>query len=109
MLLKNKVALMTGAASGIGRATAELFAREGASVVVVDVNEQGGRETVRTIQEAAGEAVFIRGDVGSLGDVETMVQSAVDRYGPLDIVFSNRPPLPWARQQRSARRIGIAR
>ena len=89
MLLKNKVALITGAASGIGRATAELFAREGASVGVVDVNEQGGRETVRTIQEAAGEAVFFRGDVGSLGDVETTVQAAVDRYGRLDIVFSN--------------------
>ena len=89
MLLKNKVALITGASSGIGRATAELFAREGARVVVVDVNEPGGRETVRAIQQAAGEAIFVRGDVGLFGDVEAMVQAAIDDYGRLDIVHSN--------------------
>ena len=89
MLLKNKVALITGAASGIGRATAELFGREGARVVVVDIDEPAGRETVRTIEQGAGEGIFVGGDVGLLGDVEAMVQAAIDRFGRLDIVHSN--------------------
>ena len=89
MLLKDKVALITGAASGIGRATAHLFAREGAKVVAVDINETAGLETVRTIHQAAGEAIFIRGDVGVLGEVEAMVQAGIDHFDRLDIVHSN--------------------
>ena len=64
VLLEGKVALITGSASGIGRATAQLFAREGAKVVVVDINESGGRETVETIRRDSGEAFFVSADIG---------------------------------------------
>ena len=89
MLLADKIALITGAASGIGRATAQLFAQQGASVVVADVNAAGGQETVDTIRAAAGEAFFVQCDVGKLGDVEALVQASIDHYGRLDIVHSN--------------------
>ena len=89
MLLKGKVALITGSASGIGRATAQLFAREGAKVVVVDINESGGRETVETIRQASGEACFVAADIGKMASVRSMVKTALDRYGCLDIVHSN--------------------
>jgi NAD(P)-dependent dehydrogenase (short-subunit alcohol dehydrogenase family) len=70
MLLKDKVALITGGGSGIGAATAKLFAREGANVVVVDVNDAGGQETVRSIQQCSGEAAFFGADVGHMSDVD---------------------------------------
>lgn len=89
MLLENKVAIITGSASGIGRATAQLFAREGAKVVVADVNEAGGQETVESIGTASGEAFFVKTDVGRMEQVQGMVQAALDRYGRLDIVHSN--------------------
>ena len=89
MLLADKVALITGAASGIGRATARLFAEQGAKVVAADVNAAGGQEVVDAIRSASAEAHFVRGDVGKLGDVEAMVRAAVDHFGRLDIVHSN--------------------
>jgi NAD(P)-dependent dehydrogenase (short-subunit alcohol dehydrogenase family) len=87
--LGGKVALITGAASGIGRASALVFAREGAKVVVVDVNEEGGRETVRLTRETGGEGIFIKADVSKAKDVEAMVKKTVDTYGRLDCAFNN--------------------
>jgi NAD(P)-dependent dehydrogenase (short-subunit alcohol dehydrogenase family) len=88
-LLANKIALVTGAASGIGRATAQLFAREGARVVVTDINAIGGAETVAHIQAAGGDAIFVYADVGKMDDVQALVQAAERHYGPLDVLHSN--------------------
>lgn len=89
MLLAGKVALITGAASGIGRATALLFAREGAKIVVVDVNETGGGTTVDAVKKAGGDAIFVKTDVGRMEDVRATVQHALNHYGRLDILYSN--------------------
>jgi NAD(P)-dependent dehydrogenase (short-subunit alcohol dehydrogenase family) len=88
--MQGRVALVTGAASGIGRATARLFAREGAKVIITtDANIQGAEETVRLIREAGGEALFAKCDVSKEKDVEAMVAKAVDVYGSLDYAFNN--------------------
>ena len=84
-----KVALVTGAASGIGRACAQLFAKEGASVVVSDVAVEGGHETVRLIEEDGGEASFVEADVSKAAQVEALVGRAVEVYGRLDFAFNN--------------------
>ena len=84
--LTGKRALITGAASGIGRATALLFAREGAAVSVADLNEAGGRAVVRTIQDAGGRAILVRCDVTRAADCEHAVQRTVDALGGLDIL-----------------------
>ena len=89
MRLAGKIAVVTGAASGIGRATAELFAREGSSVVVADIDEKQGRETVWRIKKNAGEALFVTTDVTRDEDVERLIGAAVDRYGKLDILHNN--------------------
>jgi NAD(P)-dependent dehydrogenase (short-subunit alcohol dehydrogenase family) len=89
MRLKNKVAIITGAASGIGRATAQLFAREGAAVVVADVNDRGGQETVRLIEQEHGTSAFVHTDVSVPEDIAAMVERAVQLYGHLDILHSN--------------------
>jgi NAD(P)-dependent dehydrogenase (short-subunit alcohol dehydrogenase family) len=85
----DKVALVTGAASGIGRTSALFYAREGAKVVVSDVNEKGGQETVRLIQEANGEALFVKTDVANPADCETLVTRTVEKYGRLDFACNN--------------------
>jgi len=87
--LDGKVALITGAGSGMGRATALLFSIEGARVVVADRVPDGGRETVRMISEAKGEAVFVEVDVSSAADAERMVNIAVETYGRIDILHNN--------------------
>ena len=84
-----KVAIVTGASMGIGRATARMFAARGARVVVADVEEAQGRRTVATIAEAGGEATFVCTDVADAGDVAGMVAAAVDSYGRLDYAFNN--------------------
>ncbi|MBI4307931.1 MAG: SDR family oxidoreductase [Chloroflexi bacterium] len=84
-----KVALITGASSGIGRATALAFAREGAKVVVADVSVAGGEETVRLVKKAGGQAVFVKTDVSRAADVEAMVAKTVETCGRLDCAFNN--------------------
>ncbi len=88
-LLEGKAALVTGASSGIGRATALVFAREGAKVVVADVVVAGGEETVRLIKTVGGEAVFVKADVSKAAEVEAMVNTAVAAYGRLDCAHNN--------------------
>jgi NAD(P)-dependent dehydrogenase (short-subunit alcohol dehydrogenase family) len=84
-----KVALVTGAGSGIGRATAIALAGAGAAVAVADVDEEGGRETVRMIEETGGRAAFVRVDVTRREDIEKMVSFAEDTFGGLDILHNN--------------------
>jgi NAD(P)-dependent dehydrogenase (short-subunit alcohol dehydrogenase family) len=87
--LEGKVALVTGGASGIGRATALTFAREGAKLVVADMNADGGQQTVHMIMEKGGEAIFVRTDVTSASAVEAMISTAVETYGRLDCAHNN--------------------
>ena len=87
--LKSKVAVITGGGSGIGRATSLLFAKEGASVVVVDVAEDAGIESVRQIAAAGGTASFIRADVSKSGDVQSFIARTAKAHGRLDILFNN--------------------
>jgi meso-butanediol dehydrogenase/(S,S)-butanediol dehydrogenase/diacetyl reductase len=89
MRLEGKVAIITGGGSGIGRATAELFAREGAKVVVADYKAEIGRETVRAIKDAGGEALFVEVDVSDSAQVKRLVQSTLDAYGGINILFNN--------------------
>lgn len=87
--MEDKVALVTGAGSGIGRASAIAFAREGAKVVIADVATERGQETVRTIRDAGGEAVFAKADVSKASEVQAVVDMAVERYGRLDFGHNN--------------------
>lgn len=87
--LENKVAVVTGAGSGIGRAVAVLFAREGAKVIVADRNPEGGNATVTTIQREGGDATFRNTDVSREAECERMVEATVDRYGRLDILHNH--------------------
>ena len=87
--LDGKVALITGAGSGMGREAAVLFAREGARVVVSDVAEDGGEETVAAVNAAGGEAVFVRANVAEASDCDAMVQCAMDSFGALHVLYNN--------------------
>ena len=89
MILQGKVVLVTGGTSGIGRATAIAYAKQKAKVVVVGRRIDEGEETVRLIQEAGGEAIFVQADVTKAADVQAMVDKAVDVFGRLDIASNN--------------------
>ncbi|MGQ9625338.1 MAG: SDR family oxidoreductase [Anaerolineae bacterium] len=89
MRLAGKVAIITGAGAGIGRATALLFAKEGAKVVVADLDPKGGAETVDLIKKEGGEATLVLTDVSKASDVEKMVKTTLDTYGRLDILVNN--------------------
>lgn len=89
MLLRDKVGIVTGAGSGIGRATALAFAREGARVTVADRDPAGGQETVRLVAEAGGEALFVEVDVADEAAVARMVEATVERFGGLHCASNN--------------------
>lgn len=89
MRLKDKITLITGSGSGIGRSTAQLFAREGATVIVNDLSEENGRGTVELIEQEGGKAVFIQADVTDADSVKAMVDEAISRFGKIDVLFNN--------------------
>jgi NAD(P)-dependent dehydrogenase (short-subunit alcohol dehydrogenase family) len=89
MRLQERVALITGAGSGIGRESALLFAREGAGIVVVDVNDAAGAETVAQVTAAGGQAIYVHADVSKGDEAAAMVAAAEKRFGKLDILFNN--------------------
>jgi len=88
-MLKNKVTIITGAGSGIGRATALLFAKKGAKVVVTDIDRKGGEETARMISGSGGEVIFVEANVSKASDVEKMVKTVVGKYRRIDVLFNN--------------------
>src|SRR5690348_4747190 len=89
MRLKNKVALVTGAGAGIGRAIAERFGSEGAAVVIAEIDRASGESVARSIRNAGGEAAFVQTDVSEETQVKAMTQTALDRYGRIDVLCNN--------------------
>jgi NAD(P)-dependent dehydrogenase (short-subunit alcohol dehydrogenase family) len=87
--LEGKVSIITGAADGIGQATSVLFAREGAKVIVADVDAKGGQETAQLIKTDGGQSIFIKTDVSRAIEVETLIQKSVAAFGSLDCAFNN--------------------
>jgi NAD(P)-dependent dehydrogenase (short-subunit alcohol dehydrogenase family) len=87
--LEERVALITGGGSGMGRATALLFAQEGAKVVVVDINEAHGKETAKAIKESGGVALFVHSDVSKAGDAKRMIDTTLQSFGRIDILHNN--------------------
>jgi NAD(P)-dependent dehydrogenase (short-subunit alcohol dehydrogenase family) len=88
-ILDGKVAIITGGGSGIGRAASEIFAREGARLVLADNVEEGGQETLRMLKEAGADAIFVKADVSKWHDAATMVARTIEKYGHLDCAFNN--------------------
>ena len=89
MRLKKKVALITGAGSGIGREAALLFAQEGAKVVVVDINDEGGSVSVAKVRAQGGIGAYVHADVSKPADCKKMVRAAEETYGQLNVLFNN--------------------
>lgn len=110
--MQDKMALVTGAGAGIGRAIAERLAREGMTLVIADVDEQGGAETVRRIEAEEGIAVFASADMGVEADVRDLIGFAVRRFGGLDVLVNNAggapgPHYPEAEPERWGRMLDI--
>ncbi|MCX9074780.1 MAG: 3-oxoacyl-ACP reductase FabG [Candidatus Methanoperedens sp.] len=89
MRLENKVTIITGAGSGIGRETALLFAKEGARVVVADVNEKAGEETAAEIKKNGGDGYFAKLDVSNRAEIKQVVRDALEKYGTIDVLINN--------------------
>ena len=94
MRLQDKVTLITGAGGGMGRTAAQMFAAEGAKVVVAEYSEAAGRETVESIERAGGIASFVRADVSKEADAKAMVDHALTTYGRLDVLYNNAGIMP---------------
>ncbi|MGH7814863.1 MAG: SDR family NAD(P)-dependent oxidoreductase, partial [Candidatus Binataceae bacterium] len=113
MEIKGKAAVVTGAGSGIGRATALRLAQEGAMVAVADLDEAGGAETVRLIESAGGRAIFVRAEVNNADDCRRMLETAAAKFGRLDILHNNAgiasgaPPFPASAPERWRRVIEV--
>ena len=103
--VRGKVAIVTGGGTGIGRAAAETLAREGAAVVVANRNVDSGAETVRRIAEAGGRAVFCRTDVAEEGDCARAVQTALERFGHLDVLVNNAGIFPRYRLEETTPQV----
>ena len=89
MRLQNKIAIITGAGSGMGRSIALAFVKEGAKVVVADWSEKGGKETVEQIRKIKGESVFVKTDVSKAADIDRMAKTCLDKFGRIDILVNN--------------------
>jgi NAD(P)-dependent dehydrogenase (short-subunit alcohol dehydrogenase family) len=89
MRLKDKVAIITGSGGSIGSFTAKRFAKEGAKVVVTDINAEGGQRTVKSITDRGGEAIFIEADISKVAECEKIIKSALTAFGKVDILFNN--------------------
>ncbi len=94
MRLQDKVALITGSAGGMGKAAAELFAREGASIIVTDVLADEGEETAQAIRDAGGKAIFVKADVSKEDEVQHMVARSIDAFGRIDVLYNNAGIMP---------------
>src|SRR5215469_15714551 len=94
MRLANKVAIITGSASGMGQVAAETFAREGASVVVTDIATGPGETTVQHIRDGGGQAIFVRANVAREADVKYMVEMAIEHFGHIDVLYNNAGIMP---------------
>src|SRR6266516_3109344 len=94
MRLANKVAIITGSAGGMGKAAAELFAREGANIVVTDIAAAEGEETARSIRDAGGRAIFIKANAANEDDVRHMVDAAIAAFGHVDVLYNNAGIMP---------------
>jgi NAD(P)-dependent dehydrogenase (short-subunit alcohol dehydrogenase family) len=96
MRLEDKVAIITGAGSGMGRVAAQMFATEGAKVVVAEYDGKAGEETTRLVADAGGQAAFVNADVSQEADAKRMVEHALDTYGRLDVLYNNAGIMPEA-------------